>query len=157
MLIGRFGSTSGRPYLEGRLHLYEHGIVGDVSFLVDTGADKTVLMPGDGLRLDVDYSRLAEPVDLRGIGGEITGHVENAVLVFDDGERLCAFQAEIVVAEEDGVTVDVPSLLGRDVIDRLRMTYDKSTDALEFVPVSGFTSIPLPEGWTGIAASPAAD
>jgi hypothetical protein len=47
-IAGRFGDTTGRPYLEGRLVLPRLGKRGDFSFLVDTGADYTYLMPGDG-------------------------------------------------------------------------------------------------------------
>ena len=43
MLRGRFGDTSMRPYLEGRIFLPTIGIDGEASFLVDTGADKTTL------------------------------------------------------------------------------------------------------------------
>lgn len=39
MLRGRFGDTSGRPYLEGRLFLPRLKLQGDISFIVDTGAE----------------------------------------------------------------------------------------------------------------------
>ncbi len=45
MLIGRFGHTSGRPYFEARVVLPHLNVAGNVSFLLDTGADKSLLMP----------------------------------------------------------------------------------------------------------------
>jgi hypothetical protein len=36
MIEGRFGDTSGRPYIEGRLSLPRLGVVGDISFIFDT-------------------------------------------------------------------------------------------------------------------------
>lgn len=43
MLRGRFGDTTGAPYIEGRLILTRLNLTADISFLVDTGADYTVL------------------------------------------------------------------------------------------------------------------
>jgi hypothetical protein len=48
MIEGRFGNTSGAPFLEGRIILLRFGVRGLVSFLVDTGADATIITPLDG-------------------------------------------------------------------------------------------------------------
>ena len=58
MFSGRYGNTSGRPYLEARVILPNLKIGGDVSFIVDTGADRTVLMPIDVKRMGIDYKKL---------------------------------------------------------------------------------------------------
>lgn len=58
MLKGRFGDTTGAPYIEGRLLIPRLKIDGYVSFLVDTGSDSTVLMQTDGARLGLNYSKL---------------------------------------------------------------------------------------------------
>ena len=58
MLSGRFGGTTGRPYIEAFLSIPSMGINGAVSFLIDTGADSTVLMQADATRLQLDYSQL---------------------------------------------------------------------------------------------------
>ena len=58
MLRGRFGNTSGRPFLEGRLILPNRNLSFEISFLVDTGADDTILMPADGIRVGLDYGQL---------------------------------------------------------------------------------------------------
>jgi hypothetical protein len=47
MLEGRIGILSGAPYIEARISFPRLGLQGLVSFLVDTGADGTVLMPAD--------------------------------------------------------------------------------------------------------------
>lgn len=44
MLRGRFGHASKRPYIQGRLFIPRLDIWSDISFLVDTGADKTTLL-----------------------------------------------------------------------------------------------------------------
>ena len=48
MLRGRFGHANKRPYIQGRLFIPRLEVWSDVSFLVDTGADKTSLLPADG-------------------------------------------------------------------------------------------------------------
>jgi hypothetical protein len=41
MLTGRFGDTTGRSYIEGRLSLPRLTISDDISFIIDTGGHKT--------------------------------------------------------------------------------------------------------------------
>ena len=70
MLRGRFGDTTGRPYLEGRLVIPRLSLESDISFLVDTGADRTVLLTADGQRMGIDYSDLTEDIGPSvGLGG----------------------------------------------------------------------------------------
>ena len=45
MLRGRFGHANKRPYIQGRLFIPRLENWSDVSFLVDTVADKTTLLP----------------------------------------------------------------------------------------------------------------
>jgi translation initiation factor 2B subunit (eIF-2B alpha/beta/delta family) len=71
MLIGRFGDTTGRPYLEGRLVFPRLNLQHNVSFLVDTGADRTVIMPADAVTLGIDYSALTGNEAVGGIGGTL--------------------------------------------------------------------------------------
>ena len=68
MLSGRFGDTSGRPYIEGRLSLTRLNLAADVSFVIDTGSDCTVLMPLDATRINLDYKALTTEVDSVGFG-----------------------------------------------------------------------------------------
>ena len=46
MIQGRFGNTTGRPYVNGRLLLPRLRLSTNLS---DTGADVSVLMPVDGI------------------------------------------------------------------------------------------------------------
>ncbi len=125
MLIGRFGRTSHRPYIAGRLFLPRLNVAGDISFLLDTGADSSIIMPVDGRRLGIQYDQLQGDRECGGIGGTVHCYVERAVLVFNDpGVELYAYDLEIDVMQYDPEMEDVPSLLGRDVIDRWRITYD---------------------------------
>jgi hypothetical protein len=122
MIVGRFGSTSGRPYMAAHVNIQSQRIFGEVSFLVDTGADSTVLMPVDAGRLGVEYGRLSETTKSTGMGGESEDFVEQAQLVFrDDSDVLYVYDVALVIARPRPKIDILPSLLGRDVIDRWRL------------------------------------
>ena len=84
MLIGRYGDTTGRPYMAAHVHIQSQGIFGEVSFLLDTGADTSVLMPADAIRLAVNYSALFNITESTGMGGVSEDFVEPASIVFRD-------------------------------------------------------------------------
>ncbi len=85
MLRGRFGDTTGRPYIEGRLVIPRLSVRTNISFCVDTGADKTILLPADALRMGIDYSVLVEnPRPAVGIGGVSYNYVEPAIVAFSE-------------------------------------------------------------------------
>jgi hypothetical protein len=131
---GRYGDTSGRPYLEGRLILPRLGIRGDISFLVDTGADASLLSPLDAQRLGVDFSKLEGDGETWGISGVSHNFIEEAVLVFaEPGTALYIYYIDLDIAVPDPNTPpDLPSLLGRDIIDHWRMTYSPIKKNLAF-------------------------
>lgn len=97
MLRGRFGDTSGRPFMAAHVSIASQKAFGEVSFLVDTGADTTVLMPVDADRLGLDLSRLSDVTESTGIGGVSTDFVEPAQLVFSDGGILHVYDVDLVI------------------------------------------------------------
>ena len=144
MLYGRFGDTSGRPYMEGRLLLPRLRLRADVSFVVDTGADRSVLMPLDAQRIGVDFSRLSGEVESVGIGGLVRNYTEQAVLVFNEpSRRLVGYFINLEITSPGPDIEDVPSLLGRDVLDRWRMNYDPGNSRLTFTVRSMDFSVPV--------------
>lgn len=146
MLRGRFGDTSGRPYVEGRLLFPRLALAANISFLVDTGADTSLLMPGDGTRMGLDYSLLAGDNEAVGVGGLTHNFTENALLAFLESRRtlyVYAIQLDVAPPTPD-VPVDIPSLLGRDVLDRWAMSYNKARNRLAFRVLSADLVIPVP-------------
>lgn len=131
-LIGRFGNTSGRPYVEARLLIPRLNVHADLSFLVDTGADRTYLMPGDATLLRLYESIMMPALHVAvGAGGSISGDfVEQAVLVFSDVAYLYVYDFQIIVAPDNNATRGVPSLLGRNIIDSWHLTYSPGTQTL---------------------------
>lgn len=146
-LRGRFGNTSGRPYLEARLVIPRLNLHGDLSLIVDTGADSTMLMPDDARRFGIDHSALGFPNTSTGIGGDVASHPEPAVLIVQSpGQGLYAFRFTASIMEDLPGAQGVPSLLGRDIIDRTRMTYAPQQSLLEMEVLShdGFVPFTTP-------------
>jgi hypothetical protein len=133
VLTGRFGDTSGRPYIEGRLSIPRLKVAGNISFLVDTGADQTLLMPDDARFLSIDFSMLRSKSLASGIGGASGVFLEPAYLLFTEpSKRVYAYSIRLLISEPLANHVGVPSLLGRDVLDRWRMVYEPSQGKLIF-------------------------
>ena len=111
---------------------------GNVSFIFDTGADTTVLMPAESATLGVDYGELKNPFVSHGIGGPAPNYIERAHIMFvsNDMTQIYGFNVQLLIHHPSPDAMRVPSLLGRDVIDRLRVTYDKSTNELLATVVS---------------------
>ena len=130
MLYGRFGESSGRPYFAAWVAIPRLGIAGSVSFIFDTGADSSILMPADAANLGVDPGTLADPVESFGIGGSAPTSVEPAHFAFADGDAIYGYDIQLLVHLPTDNAMRVPSLLGRDVIDRWRVTYDKPAGML---------------------------
>ena len=91
MLHGRFGATTNSPYFEARISIPELNVSGHVSFLPDTGADTTTLMPADGVRLGLPWDDLSKgnPMPATGIGGQTEVFAAPASVTFrtEDEQR----------------------------------------------------------------------
>ena len=145
-LVGRFGNTTGRPYIEGRLHSPRLSVHTNVSFLIDTGADQTTLMPADGARMDLNYKLLQPSREhMTGIGGTVdNGCIEKAVVVFRGLEDLLyCYDLEVAIMPQDEYLADVPSLLGRDILNHWMMSYAPPTNKLTFQVHSADRRIPI--------------
>ena len=71
----------------------------DISFLIDTGADRTIIMPTDGLLLGIDYAQLSGNVPTVGLGGACNLFEENSLLAFSEqGKRLYIYALDILIA-----------------------------------------------------------
>jgi hypothetical protein len=84
MLTGRIVGSTGRPYIEARLFLPRIQVSGNISLLVDTDADSSLLMPGDATRLSLPYNRLTCRHSAFGLGGQVSCYEEEAILAFTD-------------------------------------------------------------------------
>ena len=123
--------------MEGHLVIPRLKMRRDVSFIVDTGADSTLLMPLDVESMGVDYSRLEAKTMSVGIGGVSENFLEPALLAFREGRRyLHVYSLELEICKPSPDIMEIPSLLGRDILNRWRMIFDPSNDRLTFKVIS---------------------
>ena len=116
--------------MEGHVLLPRLGWRGNVSFIFDTGADTSLLMPLDAQRMGIDYAMFETTESTLGIGGLSENYIESAYLAFVGDEALYGYEIELHVCKPAEELMTIPSLLGRDIIDRWRVTYDKSASEL---------------------------
>ena len=133
-MIEGFFLPNGRPYVVALLLVHDLGVDGLVPFLVDTGAGTTILHVADATNLGVPFGQLSRPESARGIGGSRQYYREESTVVLGYDERPQAFDITIGIAKPENtrVTNDLPSLLGRDVLNQLRVEYDYGAQQLRF-------------------------
>lgn len=111
-----------------------------IRLLLDTGADNTFIQPAGARILGINTQNLVPTGTSRGIGGTTRYATAPAFIAFQEKPwpwrktRLIYFQIELSVAVPDRGNRNLPSLLGRDVIDRCRMLYDKTERKLQLTP-----------------------
>ena len=98
---------------------------GNISFVFDTGADTSLLMPLDARRIGINYTDLQESEQSLGIGGISLNFIEPAFLAFVGDGELYGYEIELRICSPSDEVLTIPSLLGRDIIDRWCVTYDK--------------------------------
>jgi hypothetical protein len=134
MIRGRFGDTSGAPYVEAHVSFPRLNVRGLVSFLVDTGADGTVFMPADSAKMGIDFASLTNRTISEGIGGESEGFNERAVLTFSDKRFIYSYVLKVEISNPTRHNLRFPSLLGRDLLGRGRFVMDPIRDLVAFTP-----------------------
>ena len=130
-ILGTF--KNGVPFMVG--HIVPLGlkppVSGNVEFLVDTGAHRTCLHPRDAITLGIDLTKLEYTEPSTGIGGAAYYSPQNAYLLFFHGD-LQVEQVEVLVAQPTQANMGLPSLLGRDIINRWTMVYVPRSSQLRF-------------------------
>ena len=107
---------------------------------VDTGSDTTTLMPRDGNKIGIDYSILSASGQSMGISGAVDSYKERAILAFTDQAPIIhGYDIDLTIIRPDperhGIN-RLPSLLGRDILNRWTMHYAPTADRLEFEVVT---------------------
>ena len=139
---GYFDSSSEpAPYVSGSVYLPRLGVGDRVDFLLDTGADATTLHPRDADKLGVRADMLGPAiVSARGIGGQMQYTPEYALVSFYDGTvgdwRDFRIQVYIASPDSEYEAANLPSLLGRDILNRCRCTLDAPENYVALEPRS---------------------
>ena len=130
MIIGGF-DDQGRPFVEGRLALPSLRVDRSILFLLDTGADITCLHTRDSRRAQIPFNALRSRTYTRGIGGASRYFRETAIISFSDGPHTRYYVVELHIAEPNEANENLPSLLGRNIINKWYMQYDPANDKLD--------------------------
>lgn len=103
-----------------------------VEFLVDTGASRTTICDKDGIRLGIDYDKLEKLGEgMLGIGGLVDTYLlKDVKLTFrrENGKSHVESFDRIYVlkhAVRDERIMRIPSILGRDMLNKHALVYDK--------------------------------
>ena len=130
MIRGFFEGVPGRkrPYVTVRIEIVAGHPTKDVDFLVDTGADRSLLSLSDAAGLGLDAGSLPTHRSL-GIGGTASMGLIEAVLVFG-GREIGALVRVLVPGEpvQRATQVRIPSVLGRDVLSRFGLYVEERRD-----------------------------
>ncbi len=119
------------------------GIDETIEFAIDTGAAKTVVLDKDAVTLGINYNKLRRyERDFVGIGGSIeTYAIEDATLFFKSEKGDVEVKTPVfvlrhrlkkMVEDERAKILRLPSLLGRDVINRFRLVFDSRKQEIIF-------------------------
>ena len=135
MINGFFRNGAG--FVNAHLISEEMNINETIEFMVDTGASRTTLLDKDVICLRIEYDKLRRyEQDLSGIGGSVETYViDDAFLLFG------AYTMEIpvfairhplgVMDDQERIRIlRFPSILGRDVINKFRLIFDKERDEI---------------------------
>ena len=87
---------------------------------------------GEPIHLDEGSARFAS-----GVGGSSQVFEQPSVVVFfDPRNAMFAYQMEVGIIDDSQQARELPSLLGRDILDRWRMTYCPVDNLLAFEVLS---------------------
>jgi len=127
------------PYVGGSVYLPRLGVGNRVEFLLDTGADATTLHPVDAHKLGIDGSALG-PASFQtsGVGGQARYTPEYAIVSFydKDAEDWRSFRIQVYIPspENEHSAGSLPSLLGRDILNRCHCTLDAAENHVVLEP-----------------------
>lgn len=137
-LTGFFQSGDNAPHIAATILQDSLNIAGDVRFLVDSGASSTVLSDLDVRRLGIDYRNLERlPEGIIGVGGGVeTFILPKARLFFlmpggnheQALDKIYVLRHQISNAAQRARIEKIPSLLGRDFLNRYTLVLKQAED-----------------------------
>lgn len=135
MIRGFFRNDTG--FINAHLISEEMRIDEMIEFLVDTGASRTTLLDKDAIYLGINYGKLRKSEqDMSGIGGSVETYVVNdSVILFGENSVktpvfVLKHSLEEMSREERIKILRFPSILGRDIINKFRLIFDKELDEI---------------------------
>ena len=121
------------------------GVSGEIEFLVDTGADSTILGPVDVLFLDLDIGALPAGPRSVGVGGRIATARVDATLVFSN--RSVPIVLRVLSPRsrrQQQAVLRLPSLLGWDVLRHYALILEERTGRVLLLEPNEADALNLP-------------
>lgn len=119
MILGAI--TDEGYFVDAEVSTSPSGQAAPVTFLVDSGASATAIHPVDIPKLEIPGTTLqkAERLRVHGIGGASTYRLIPGTLTFRDDAFATPlrYNTTIYVADPTDDNADIPSLLGRDILN----------------------------------------
>lgn len=147
MIRGSFREEGGRrrPFVSGFLEIPSVHRSGEVAWLIDTGADGTLLSPRDASLLGIDPDTLPPGPASAGIGGRtLTVQVPCAITL---GQRRLDIRLRILAPRSRTQRValaHIPSLLGRDILALFALFIEDRTDQVLLLDPDEARALHLP-------------
>ncbi len=103
-------------------------------------------MPTETFAVGVDYTLLEDPLEVTTAGGTSEMFVEPAEVYFEDEDAHAryAYRVMLLIAPPSTETMHLPSLLGRDIINRWRIDYHPTSSELRCEVITADEVIELP-------------
>ena len=126
------------PFVQAEVYLPRLGVRGYVDFLIDTGADRTVLHSCNTIVLGIDFRRLRRSTleEMSGVGGSNQYYREDVLLTFiDEDGNLCRFSGQVYLAQKSDPNTSPPSLLGRDILNLCSLYVNRQSNEISISPI----------------------
>lgn len=122
-----------------------------LTFLIDTGADITMINSIDAERLGITYQgsvpffgrQPLEEAMMSGVGGKLKTYILKDVMLIlktslNNHVEYHTEYLDYICIPEGGV-IEMPNLLGRDILNLFNISYDNTKDFIDLsrVPISG--------------------
>lgn len=147
MIRGAFREEAGRrrPFVIAFLDIPSLQCSGDVAFLVDTGADATLLAPRDAARLGINPGLLPQGTPSTGVGGTTrTVYAEASITL---GSLTYSLPLRILAPRTRGQRRSlrfIPSLLGRDILSHFTLFLEERTNRVLLLEPEEADALHLP-------------
>ena len=90
------------------------------------------LHPADAIRAGIPFDEVGSSIAYLGNGESSEYFRDSANLLFEEGSYLQMYRLNLLIAALTASNRDLPSLLGRDVLNRWRMDYDPAGGGLKW-------------------------
>ena len=135
------------PYVRALFTCSELNLREHIEFLIDSGASRTTILDNDAVRLGINLDQLEMSKEgTTGIGGVVDTYIiPQATLIFrtstgiheESFDRLFILKHKPKSRREEDRIKRIPSLLGRDFINRYTLLLNKKKDIVDISDEDG--------------------